>query len=141
MIEAQRTRHFPLRFSRTVDAVSITPRHAAKYKLQAKMCPTLTTHSSQYVEQQTGLRPFNSAADQITSQLTASDPVPPASTAAKKSGGLLQRLQGSHLLQQESPNGGLEKARTLTVAGESLRTLKSIWIEVMEGEGNVCLTR
>jgi hypothetical protein len=50
MREAQRTRHFPLRFSRTVDVVSILlnvpPRHAAKYNLQVKNSPTLLTRNT-----------------------------------------------------------------------------------------------
>jgi hypothetical protein len=55
MREAQRSRYFPLRFSRTVDVKSILnvlPRHAAKYNLQVK---STHAHSSQYVEHQTGL--------------------------------------------------------------------------------------
>jgi hypothetical protein len=62
---------FSIEFSRTtVDVISILnvpPRHATKNNLQVKKSPTLTSHNSQYVEHQMGLRPFNSAADQIMS--------------------------------------------------------------------------
>jgi hypothetical protein len=43
MIEAQRTRHFQLSFSRTVDVVftllNVPPRHATKYNLQVNITP------------------------------------------------------------------------------------------------------
>jgi hypothetical protein len=65
MIEAQRTRHFQLRFAYRGCSIRIERATSSRYQVQLAGENVPHAHNSQYVEHQTDLRPFNSAANQI----------------------------------------------------------------------------